>query len=232
MVDLPDKGSGDGIEARLAHLERMAAQRPASSALDRLLKYVPILAVSNLLVAVPAFLISIGVAYFTFVQAEATEKMQIAAVWPHVTAATSNLDDDERPQMTLTIANQGVGPALIKGMEVSHRGKAYRGPHELLRGCCVPEGSIRLVISPSNGDVLRPGDEIDFLRFTPDSVPPGAFERFEAERGAMRIRVCYCSVFDDCWIADDQRSLEPVAVAQCPADWVQYGFPQSTPARR
>ena len=232
MADPPDTGSDNDVEARLAHLERLAAQRPApgSSYLDKLLRYLPILAIGNLLVSAPAFLISIGVAYFTFVQAEATEKMQIAAVWPHVTAAASNLGDDGKPQMTLTLANQGVGPALIRGMEVSYRGKAYPGPHELLRACCVPQGSIQLVVSAANGEVLRPGDEVDFLRFTPASVPPGAFERFEAERGAIRIRACYCSVFDDCWIADDGGSRQPVA--QCPADWVQYGFPQSTPARR
>ena len=81
----------------------------------------------------------------------------------------------------------------------------------------------------ANGEVLRPGEQIDFVRFAPGDIPPGAYERFEAERGAIRMRVCYCSVFDDCWVADDASSLRPTPVAQCPADWQQYGFPQAAP---
>jgi len=227
----PANDPPDNIEQRLARLEQ-ATGSAGPSALDKLLKYVPILALSNLLVSAPAFLISIGVAYFTFVQAEATEKMQIATVWPHVTADTSNLAENGEPQMRLNLANQGVGPALIKGMEVSYRGKAYPDPHALLRACCVPDGAIRLIISTSNGEVMRPGEEIDFLRFAPDALPVGGFERFEAARGEIGIRVCYCSVFDDCWIADNEREGDPKPVEQCPADWVQYGFPQSAPARR
>jgi hypothetical protein len=227
----PDNPESD-LEARLNRLERAAAGRAGSRALDRLLRYVPLLAVGNLLVSGPAILISVGVAYFTFIQAEATRKMQIAGVWPHVTAGSGNRSPDGAALMSVSLANQGVGPALVRGMEVRYRGTAYPGPHDLLRACCVDGGgAIKLVTSPANGEVLRPGDESVLFAFAPDDVPPGAFERFDQARHGLRIRVCYCSVFDDCWVSD-RSGLDPAPVDQCPTDWLQYGFPQSAPARR
>ena len=149
-----------------------------------------------------------------------------------VTAGSGNRSSEGEPQMGLSIANQGVGPALIRGMEIAYQGRAYAGPHELLRACCVTDGGgIKLLTSAANGQVLRPGEETVFVSFGPGDLPPGAFDRFDQVRQELRMRVCYCSVFDDCWVADGS-GLNPEPVRQCPGDWVQYGFPQSTPAGR
>jgi hypothetical protein len=35
------------------------------------------------------------------------------------------------------------------------------------------------------------------------------------------MRVCYCSVFDECWLSD-LHTLHPQAVAQCPKPDVMF----------
>lgn len=245
----PDPDSRDDIRGRLAALEALVGRQDGESrdagpndggrndgspndaglktGLSRLLRLLPLVAAANAVLAVPALVISVGVAYFAFVQAEATDKMQVASVWPRVTYATSNQDGDGTERITLSLVNKGVGPALIRGMEIRYRGKAYTGFRQLIDACCArPDDRLSLGIGSINGEVLRPGEEMMFALMEPDGTPPAAYRRFATERGELAVRICYCSVFDDCWV-DDWRRAEPVPVAQCPADWVQYsGFPQ------
>ena len=216
------------LEARLAALEQATAAGGAGALFTRLTRLLPLLAIGNLAVALPALAISIGVAYFSFVQAEATDKMQVASVWPRVTYVTSNQNESGEPVITMSLVNKGVGPAVIRGLEVRYRDKPYTGLRDLLADCCTadPE-SLSLGIGTVNGEVLRPGEDMVFAQFRPDGDAGGAYERFNGERLKVAIRSCYCSVFDDCWI-DDWQQAEPTPVARCPADWVQYtGFPQS-----
>lgn len=212
------------LEARLERLE----ERPGTPGpvFGRLLRYLPILALGNMLVAAPALLVSLAVAYFAFQQADATQKMQIATVWPNIAYDTGNLSDDGEPEISFNVANRGVGPARIRGMELSYEGRAFTDITSLLRACCVEPGQkIAVVMSSVNGEVLRPGDEVPFVRVAPDGLAPAAYRRFDEARLRVRARICYCSVFDDCWI-EDSKSVAIEPVASCPVDWIQFGFPR------
>lgn len=232
-----ETGGEPGIEDRLARVENALARRdagePQGNLLNRALKYLPLFAMSNLFVAAPAFLISIAVAYFTFVQAEATQKMQVASVWPRVDYVTSNRTQDGTPRITLSLVNKGVGPALVRGMEIRYRDQPHSSLAGLLKACCSenPE-DLSFSLGSINGEVLRPGEEAMFAQIDPAGVTPEVWERFNRERLNLKFRICYCSVFDDCWVAG-WDSAEPRTVKRCPADWVQYyGFPQAEPDRR
>ena len=235
MDSRPAEGRTAELEARIESLERELAtrsdrQRGASPLAERALRYVPLLAIGHLFVGVPAVAISLGVAYFAFVQAEATDKMQVASVWPRVTYVTSNQNDEGQAVITLSMINKGVGPAIIRGVRVRNRGKDYTGFRELLDDCCNP-GHDRLSIGVGsiNGEVLRPGEEMMFALFDRRSNPPEAYARFNRERLGLQVSTCYCSVFDDCWI-DSGSEPDPRPVDRCPANWVQYtGFPQAPP---
>jgi hypothetical protein len=64
------------------------------------------------------------------------------------------------------------------------------------------------------GMVLLPGSTTELVR-----VDTGTFARtlrrvLNSDR--VRIRVCYCSLYRDCWLSDS-RALEPAEVRACPA---------------
>ncbi len=229
---MPDPGPAPGVEARLARLEEQLAAQAGSgkqSSVQRALRFLPLLAVSNFLVAVPAFLLSVAVAYFTFVGAEATEKMQIASVWPHISYESSNQSAEGLPLIRLSLTNKGVGPATIKGLEIRHRERAYTGFAEILTACCLEQPQpLSLGMASIVGEVLRPGDDLMFAQLDRAKVPDELWTRFDKERLNLKVRVCYCSVFDDCWISNGSDS-KTQPVKQCPLDWTQFhGSPQLT----
>lgn len=213
----------DALESRIVGLEEKGTM---TGSIARLLRFAPLIAIANLLIATPAVLISLAVAYFAFQQAEATEKIQVATVWPILAFDTGNLSDAGEPVITLNVRNKGVGPARIRGMEVSYGGKSYRDVETLLGECCKDEGDeLAIIVSAVNGEVLLPGEVVSFLRAPRDGMSPASFDRLEEVRFETRVRICYCSVFDDCWIEDSMRAGQ-YDVDSCPADWVQYGFPE------
>lgn len=227
----PESSSQD---ARLAELERrlgaLEGGSGRSALLDRVLRYLPILAIGNLAIGIPAVAISLSVAYFAFVQASATDRMQVAAVWPNVSYVTSNqnAEDGGMGPIRLALTNNGVGPGIVRGLQVEYEGERYVDFEDLLRDCCAGAGErVSTGIGSINGEVLRPGEEAMFAMVIPEGTQEEVYDRFNRERLQFRVSVCYCSVFDDCWI-DSWNLDQPEPVDQCPADWVQYtGFPQS-----
>lgn len=202
--------------------DRDQAPRAALPPIERAIRYLPLIAISNFLIAVPAFALSIAVAYFTFIQADATTKMQIASVWPYVAFETSNRNDQDDPFILLSLTNKGVGPAHIRGLEVRYRDKPYTQFREVLGACCSdsPE-TLSVGIGSMLGEVLRPGENVMFAQLDPQKVPAETWSRFDEERLKLKVRICYCSVFEDCWVADSS-SDRATPVKQCPADWHQF----------
>lgn len=213
---------------RIAKLEAEVAAlsaRDDTGRLGKLLKLLPWLMASHLLIGAPAMLISVGVAYFTFVQAEATKKMQQADAWPFLSYGTSNSGMSEKGErmISLNLSNNGVGPALLGPVEIRYQGQPVRDPRDLLTKCCSfqPNGGLNLSTSPSSGIVARPGETVKFMQVAETPTSKALWDRFETERWKLQVRSCYCSIFDECWTIEGSQA-KPKPIAQCPTDWVQF----------
>lgn len=219
---------GTQEQDRIAKLEAEVAALTArgdavGGRLGKLLKLMPWLMASHLLIGAPALLISLGVAYATFVQAEATKKMQQADAWPFVSYGTSNVNDKGERVISLVLSNNGVGPALLGPIEIRYQGKPVLNPSDLLRKCCGPDGmrGLSLSTSPSSDIVAPPREAINFLQLAETPENKTLWNRFEKERWKLQVRSCYCSIFEECWVINGAQS-KPHAVAQCPTDWVRF----------
>src|SRR3954454_20472566 len=106
--------------------------------------------------------------------------------------------------VTLNATNQGVGPAKIVTAEVLVDGRPVQSLHELIQACCATKGNYSGISSSTlEGRMVRSVDNVpyvDFLKAPDNEQQVLAFDR---ARQAKRIttRLCYCSVFDDCWVA-------------------------------
>lgn len=213
---------------RIARLEAEVAALAArdgtlGTRLGKLLKLMPWLMATHFLIGAPALLISLGVAYATFVQAEATKKMQQADAWPFISYGTSNVDEKGGRVISLTLANNGVGPALLGPIEIRYQGKPVSDPRDLLRKCCGPDGlrGLSLSTSPSSDIVVPPRETINFLQIAETPENKALWNRFEKERWKLQVRSCYCSIFDECWVIEGAQA-KPEAVVQCPVDWARF----------
>lgn len=189
---------------------------------QRWLKFLPAMMIGHALITVPAFVISIALAYATFVQAEATRKIQQSESWPYVSYGTSDITDEGVEEISFVLGNDGVGPARLKQLEFLYDGKPMETPRKFLQACCAdrPERPIPFM-SAEFEVVLRPGESTKFIRLVkrPDNI--AVWNRLEVERWKVAVRACYCSIFDDCWVMDS-RGDDPQPVKACPAGWAKF----------
>ena len=186
----------------------------------RLFKYLPMMMIGHLLITIPTFVISIALAYATFVQADATRKIQRSETWPFVSYGTGNADNDGKPEITFSLTNNGVGPAKLVAMEFVYDGKPMPTPREFLRQCCTGGSKLSFMSEPVAG-VLRPGQQRNFIRLLRTEANAAIWDKLDRERWKVVIRSCYCSIFDDCWVTDS-RKADPQPIDACPANWTTF----------
>lgn len=202
---------------------------------ERWLKFLPAMMIGHVLITVPTFVISIALAYATFVQAEATRKIQQSKTWPYVSYGTSDVTEEGVEEISFQLGNDGVGPARLKQLEFLYGGRPMETPRKFLQACCGDSPDRPTPFMSSKFEVvLRPGETTRFIRLVkrPDNL--AVWDRLEIERWNVAVRACYCSIFDDCWVMDS-RVADPQPVKVCPTDWSRFEerpFPTVRPPAR
>jgi len=69
--------------------------------------------------------------------------------------------------------------------------------------------------------IMRAGDEVRFLTLEQRPETAAVWARLDTARVALRLRACYCSVFDECWVGD-LRTTHAERVQQCNVPAVPY----------
>lgn len=151
------------------------------------------------------------------------EKLVEANSLPHLQLYGSNQTDSGERKVSLSVANQGIGPADIRSVQVKVDGRPVKTIAELLHACCATRNYSGITTSTLLGFMERPAQVIDYLSLR-EADNPELFRLLETARRARRIEtdLCYCSVFDDCWLRTSRDGDRPVAVAQCPMPKPQY----------
>ncbi len=131
-----------------------------------------------------------------------------ASVWPYLTI------DDEFSSKTIrvTIANQGLGPALIRSLTIS----GPKGPIASIREMVnlIDSNSHRRSTEENSiggGTVIRPSETTALIGITDKALDE---VRARTATRSLRISVCYCSLLSNCWSAVS-NAIEPKAVAGC-----------------
>jgi hypothetical protein len=145
--------------------------------------------------------------------------------YPNVDFATGNMDDlqdgkGNRPSVSFTLINSGVGPARLRSIELSYQGHAARDLNSLLSACCSDAGVAYPKISYNyagdvRGVMIPAGKSVQLFSW-PEAAADPRWARFEKARGEVVVSACYCSVFDECF-ARDSRHYDPRRVKECPA---------------
>ncbi len=193
----------------------------------------------EIIVAVSVVVISVASLAVALFQGVVMQRALEAQVLPIIHYDTGNYDDQtDEWRMVFNLANNGLGPTEVRYFQMSWRDTVLLEAADLMVMCCVPDdipeaerrgyvfnvfqtGNMRIYSDHVQGRYFAPQQDITFLRFPrPDrTVAPEAYDiwqRLDAIRHEIEVEACYCSVFDDCWMARfPQRTREPVR--QCPA---------------
>ena len=145
------------------------------------------------------------------------EKLVEANSLPYVQIYGSNRREG---YASFSAVNEGIGPAKIVTAEVTVDHRAVRDLEQLLQACC--GGSDDAIFSSSTvlGRMIRPGDSVPFIEIRGDADKAAAFDRGRQSKRIVT-RLCYCSVFNDCWLSDSTDPT-PDPVNQCAPPRVPY----------
>ena len=194
--------------------ETVAAPEKKAESLSRVDSIFVRLSILNTVLAVAGVFTGAVALYAAITESDAVRKQSAAAVWPYVQFSTADWNDEEGPFFAMHLSNAGVGPAKVKEARIEIGGEVRRTWAEvvdhLLDGERASYGQ-----SYANNRVLRPGDEITIIH-TRDEALYSAFLEVLQDPGS-RFAYCYCSIFDECWVADTATDIQkPVPVDSCP----------------
>jgi hypothetical protein len=165
---------------------------------------------SLLALAVSIFALAIGAWQTRLMQSQAR-----ASVWPHLSIGytyNSNVDDNG---FIWSIDNNGVGPARIESVAVALDGRPMKSWHDVLVALGF-HGEMHVSTTSFSGDVIPPSlnreTAISAIRIN----QADAASTFKNAVARFTMDICYCSVYDDCWVAHWQNPKVD-AVARCEA---------------
>lgn len=188
----------------------------------------------DLLLAISAIAISLISLVVAVKHGYSQERLVAANSWPFLGVVTRNSElGTGRPTITFSIQNAGVGPALLRDLQVRYEGRLVRNSAELLQACCgvapgvdlsrrtavqlPPVEAVKLepLRTGSAVWVYKPGDLLNFFEYPREGADAATWSRLDAARNRITFQACYCSALGECF-RSDLRSMDPEEVDDCP----------------
>lgn len=198
-------------------------------------------AVCALIVSITSLWVAVRHGHTMERMADANARLVSANSYPLLQHFQSSAVDMRSPDYTggtrvasMNIVNSGVGPAKIETLEVFWNDRPVRTARELLQACCATSEDASLFLRPRwlgtsdlQGMMLRAGEISRLLVIARDGEAAAIAARFNDAYPKVKMRACYCSVFDECWLSN-LETLHPQSVASCPKPEVAFA-PPATP---
>jgi hypothetical protein len=160
-------------------------------------------------IAIGALVMSAVAMIFSFLQLNVQQNQERALVWPHVSARPAYSDKG----FSFNATNKGLGPALIRRVELQVDGKTVQGWNSVLDTMLGPKHGYGWDKIKSNSveDTILAATESATLFSVPwDERIRASF----ASGNRISVRVCYCSFLEECWWSGN--GLDHKSVAACP----------------
>jgi len=166
------------------------------------------------LLSVVGVFIAVVALYAALSESAAVRQQTAAAVWPFVQLSIEDSDSGDAAEFTMSFTNAGVGPAKMRTMRLIVGGEPTRDWADAITrlGGRLTSSVNRNFIS---NRVLSPDEKVDSIHTNDAELA----RKFQAVMGNPEnyVTFCYCSIFDECWVADSRKDLQnPEMVEQCP----------------
>ena len=170
---------------------------------------------ANFAVAVAALLTSFVAVLVAWDESRVVRQAYRTAFSPVLEVrAEMAFSETEESRFVIEARNVGPGAAAIEGARVTARGKRVTGWPPLTEALLTPRlaREARFEAGRAAG-FLRPGEDEAFLRLVWPSIQPVRVPLrqhvggdYPAARAAFAVEVCYCSLFEECWVAATDRT--------------------------
>lgn len=190
------------------------------------LKFENVGAIAAIISSIAAVIVGAAALYIAWDQARVMRAQQHAAVWPILSIDLETEIDGSQLTVQFLAENAGIGPALLRHAElrnaqgVIHSWAAFRDalPDDIAKSDQVSHASVP-------GRALFPGRKTTpySLTWDLDENPDLTIKKMEPWLENTSLEICYCSVFDRCWVqsSDNQAAAQPVPACANGADGIQ-----------
>lgn len=174
-----------------------------------------ILAGSAIFISIVSLIVSIHHGHTMEQLVAANEKQVVASTLPILRFTTGNVLENSST-IHFDLRNGGTGPAIIEWLRVKWNGEPTSDPNDLLDRCC---RSQKQRVTPvfrdtASGMTLPAGQSESILQIRAADTDPESYRVLNTEaRFKVEAEGCYCSVLNECWIADFK--VQPRAVKAC-----------------
>lgn len=176
-----------------------------------------ILAGSAIFISVVSLVISIHHGHTMEKLVAANEKQVAAATLPILHFDTSN-GSASGDMIYFILMNGGTGPAIIDWFRIKWNGQPTNGWQDLVARCCAGQWH-RGEHSTASGTTLPAGQLVRVFQMRRADADSALYRVLDSARSAIEADACYCSVLDECWIADfrNDSHSRPRRVKACEA---------------
>ncbi|MEM7084493.1 MAG: hypothetical protein AAF465_17365 [Pseudomonadota bacterium] len=156
---------------------------------------------TEMIVALSAVIVSVAAVLVSVYSAWIDRSFARASTWPRLEIGRSF----DGQSLSFTVSNQGTGPAVIRYAVLEHNQTRYTTWAKWANAeFDVP--SFNFMQSHISTRVLSPGKELNVF-ITQDNALALAI----AKSDPTHLTLCYCSVFDQCWLTDSTNQPKPIA---------------------
>ena len=194
--------------------EHDAAETPGALALSRAENHIVRLTFWQTVLSVVGILVALLALYAALNESAAVRQQTAAAVWPFVQLTIADFDTGEEAGFSIGFTNVGVGPAKVGDVLVSIDGKPAPDWQALV-GLVGGDAGAMVSRNWVSDRVLRPDETVELIKTM--EIPLVRRLTTAIREPGNYIAFCYCSIFDDCWLADSRKNLQaPEPVEMCP----------------
>lgn len=173
--------------------------------------------------AICAIVVSVIALYVAWDQSQVMRAQQHASVWPIVNSEISLDRNEEENFISFAVKNVGVGPAIIQQASLSVNGQSIKKYDELSDAIFDEVLSNKAgVVAANYLGVLGAGESRTALKLSwprdeeHDAAFVGLLRKFLGEgKYNFNVELCYCSVFERCWINSENTLNRPQNVEKC-----------------
>lgn len=160
------------------------------------------------LCAIFVAVVALGVAIY---EAKVIRDHQEISVWPYLTfysTSVAQLNGKPLP-LAFYLKNNGVGPAKVKNVTYIYDNRRYENAREVFDiifpnnkgGAYTTDTSVMKVVLPDKEHLLLGA-------FTNEEETKKFFSK--GKEGKLDFEVCYCSLYDKCWLLHGTNEHKPV----------------------
>ena len=163
----------------------------------------------DMVVALSAVVIGLSALVVSVIQVQIMRQEQHASVWPRL-AITKSYNSNG---LGIEVINPGIGPAVVKHVRVAVDDSVQQSWPAALATLIPNQRGYGTYQSYISDRVVRAGEQVTTLTVAPGEAADSA----QARLGRLSVEICYCSVYDRCWMARGFRggSAAPEEVRAC-----------------